>query len=318
MYGVVGYLDRGGDGFAPIGQIALKMLRSLSPHAPDSTGAALFTQQTRGQVLVAVKIEGDDVRALSGRVVRRVGRKANVVKSRMVGHTLQLVLDAVDDVRSVVDVAESVSEIGGVECFSVGRRLSIIKDVGSIDHLEEEFALSAIRGTHMIGQARMATESRVDASHAQPFWARPRPDVAVAHTGQVTNYHKLRRKYEAQGQCFYTTNDAEVIGTFLALEMENGASLADAMRTSLDVLDGTFAYVAATEKELGAAKDFMGARPLVIAETDEFVVVSSEAAAICGGLEQELVTWEPDAKEVRVWATRTPVAADVLDHDALP
>ena len=318
MYGVVGYLERAGDGYAPIGSIALKMLRSLSPFAPDSTGAAFFMPETYGQVLVAMKIEGDDVRTLSGRVVRRVGRKANVVKSRMVGHTLQLVLGAVEDVSGVVDVAESVSEIGGVECFSVGRRLSIMKDVGSIDHLEEEYAFSTIRGTHMIGQARLATESRVDASHSQPFWARPRPDVAVAHTGQITNYHKLRRRYEAQGQRFFTTNDAEVIGTFLALEMEQGASLEEAMRASLDVLDGTYAFVAATDKELGAAKDFMGARPLVIAETDEFVVVSSEAAAICEGLEQELVTWEPDAKEVHVWSTRTPVPLNSPEPTAMP
>ena len=316
MYGVVGYLDRAGDGFAPIGSIALKMLRSLSPHAPDSTGAAFFMPQTYGQVLVAVKIEGDDERTLSGRVVRRVGRKANVVKSRMVGHTLQLVLDAVEDLRGVVDVVESVSEIGGVECFSVGRCLSIVKDVGSIEHLEEEYAFSAIRGTHMIGQARLATESRVDMSHSQPFWARPRPDMAVAHTGQVTNHHKLRRRYEAQGQRFFTDNDAEVIGTFLALEMEHGASLEDAMRASLGVLDGTYAYVAATEREMGAVKDFMGARPLVIAETDDFVVVSSEAAAVCEGLEQDLVTWEPDAKEVHVWPIRTPPVADPFGQGA--
>ncbi len=303
MYGVVGYLDRAGDGYAPIGRIALKMLRSLSPHTPDSTGAAFFVRETRGQVLVSVKIEGDDGRTLSGRVVRRVGRKANVVKSRMVGHSLQLVLDRVEDVHGIVDVVESVGE---VECFSVGRRLSIIKDVGSIDHLEEEYALSTIQGTHMIGQARLATESRVDVSHSQPFWAHPRPDMAVAHTGQITNYHKLRRKYQAQGHRFFTTNDAEIIGCFLAMEMQQGASLEEAMRASLDVLDGTYAYVVATEKELGAAKDFMGARPLVIAETDEFVVVSSEAAAVCEGLDQDLITWEPDAKEVHVWATRTP------------
>lgn len=318
MYGVVGYLDRAGEGYAPIGRIALRMLRSLSPHAPDSTGAAFFMPEVRGQVLVVVKIEGDDVRMLSGRVVRRVGRKANVVKSRMVGHTLSLVLNTVEDVYGVVDVVESVSEIGGVECFSVGRRLSIIKDVGSIDHLEEQYALSAIRGTHMIGQARLATESRVDMSHSQPFWARPRPDVAVAHAGQITNYHKLRRKYESHGQRFFTTNDAELIGTFLAMEMEQGASLEDAMRASLDALDGTYAYVVATEKELGAAKDFMGARPLVIAETDEFVVVSSEAAAVCEGLEQDLVTWEPDAKEVHVWTTRSPLTVDHSEHTTLP
>ncbi len=318
MYGVVGYLDRAGEGYAPIGRIALRMLRSLSPHAPDSTGAAFFMPEVRGQVLVVVKIEGDDVRMLSGRVVRRVGRKANVVKSRMVGHTLSLVLNTVEDVYGVVDVVESVSEIGGVECFSVGRRLSIIKDVGSIDHLEEQYALSAIRGTHMIGQARLATESRVDMSHSQPFWARPRPDVAVAHAGQITNYHKLRRKYESHGQRFFTTNDAELIGTFLAMEMEQGASLEDAMRASLDALDGTYAYVVATEKELGAAKDFMGARPLVIAETDEFVVVSSEAAAVCEGLEQDLVTWEPDAKEVHVWTTRSPLTADHSEQTTSP
>lgn len=307
MYGVVGYLERAGDGYAPIGDIALKMLRSLSPYAPDSTGAAFFVPETYGQVLLAVKMEGDDVRTLSGRVVRRIGRKANVVKSRMVGHALQLVLDRVDDIHGVVEVVESVSEGGDVECFSVGRRLSIVKDVGTIERLQEEYNLSGIRGTHMIGQARLATESRVDVSHSQPFWARPRPDVAVAHTGQITNYHKLRRKYEAQGQRFFTTNDAEVIGACLAMELEKGASLEEAMRTSLHVLDGTYAFVAATDKELGAAKDMMGARPLVIAETEDFVVVSSETAAVCEGLEQELVTWEPDAKEVHVWQTRTPV-----------
>ena len=199
MYGVVGYLDRAGDGYAPIGRIALKMLRSLSPHTPDSTGAAFFVRETRGQVLVSVKIEGDDGRTLSGRVVRRVGRKANVVKSRMVGHSLQLVLDSVEDVHGIVDVVESVGE---VECFSVGRRLSIIKDVGSIDHLEEEYALSTIQGTHMIGQARLATESRVDVSHSQPFWAHPRPDMAVAHTGQITNYHKLPPQISGTGPSF--------------------------------------------------------------------------------------------------------------------
>ncbi len=307
MYGLVGYLDRTGDDHAPIGRIALQMLRALAPFAPDSTGAAFFVPKIPGHVFVAVNIEGADVRGLSGRVVRRVGRKATVVSSRMVGNSLQLILDQLDDLRGIVDVVESVSDVGEVECFSMGRSLSVIKDVGSIEHLEEEYALSAIRGTHMIGHARLATESRVDASHAQPFWGRPRPDIAVAHTGQITNYHKLRRRFEAQGQRFFTTNDAEAIGAFLALEMESGASLEEAMRLSLDVLDGTFAYVAATENQLGAAKDLMGARPLVIAETDDFVVVSTEAAAVCEGLEQELVTWEPDAKEVHVWSLESPL-----------
>ena len=59
--------------------------------------------------------------------------------------------------------------------------------------------IGSISGTHGIGHVRMATESRVDISHAHPFWAYPFPDVTVVHNGQLTNYHGLKRAYEDRG-----------------------------------------------------------------------------------------------------------------------
>jgi len=61
-----------------------------------------------------------------------------------------------------------------------------------------------------------ATESRVDVAHCHPFWARPYPDIAVVHNGQITNYRKLRRLMEMRGVHFSTGNDSEIIGLYLA------------------------------------------------------------------------------------------------------
>ena len=86
----------------------------------------------------------------------------------------------------------------------------------------------------------------MDLSHSQPFWAHGVPDLATVHNGHVTNYHKLRRRYEQRGYRFYTENDSEVIGVYLRDRLAAGLSLDDALRSSLDDFDGSFSYLAAS------------------------------------------------------------------------
>ncbi len=62
--------------------------------------------------------------------------------------------------------------------------------------------MSTWSGPLAIGHTRMSTESRIDLSHSQPFWAHGVPDLATVHNGHVTNYHQLRRRYEQQGVTF--------------------------------------------------------------------------------------------------------------------
>ena len=147
----------------------------------------------------------------------------------------------------------------------------------------------------------MATESRVDISHAHPFWAYPFPDVTVVHNGQLTNYHSMKRSYEDQGHHFQTQNDSELIAVYLADKLSKGSSLNDALKESLMDLDGTFTYLVSTQNGLGYAKDQWSAKPLVTMETEDVVAIASEEVALRSVMSQEIDRLEPQESEAMTW-----------------
>jgi glutamine phosphoribosylpyrophosphate amidotransferase len=83
--------------------------------------------------------------------------------------------------------------------------------------------------------------------------------------------------------------------------MSDGKGLEEAMRDSLDELDGVFTYIAVTDEALGVAKDEMAAKPLVLYEGDELVALASEEIAIRQVVEREIETYDPYEREVLVW-----------------
>src|SRR3546814_1251978 len=83
--------------------------------------------------------------------------------------------------------------------------------------------------------------------------------------------------------------------------MEQGADLEDAMRDSIDHLDGVFTYLVATSDSLGMAKDTMAAKPMVLYEDDDFIGLASEEVAIRSVFPHEIDTFDPYEGEVRVW-----------------
>src|SRR5437868_13716002 len=168
----------------------------------------------------------------------------------------------------------------GTEIVCLGRWLNLFKQVGSPSQLEASYGITTLSGTHGIGHTRLSTESRVDLSHSQPFWAHAVPDLATVHNGHITNYHKLRRRYEQRGHRFFTENDSEVIGVYLRDRMATGMSLTDALRSSLDDFDGSFSYLAASADSLAYVRDRYGFKPLMLAETDDFVAIATEEIAL--------------------------------------
>jgi glutamine phosphoribosylpyrophosphate amidotransferase len=161
--------------------------------------------------------------------------------------------------------------------------------------------VSGWRGTHAIGHTRLSTESRVDLSHSQPFWAHGTADLAVVHNGHITNYHKLRRIYEQEGVRFYTENDSEIIGVYLARKLAEGLSLREALEISLRDLDGSFSYLAATAGAFGYAKDAFCLKPLIVAESEEMVAVANEEVALQAVLPAGYRAREAGARAVSVW-----------------
>ena len=104
--------------------------------------------------------------------------------------------------------------------------------------------------------------------------------MSVVHNGQLTNYHKLTRKYEDEGYTFQTENDSELIAVYLADKMYKGMKLDDALHSTVDDLDGTFTFIASTEDGIGYAKDRWSAKPMVATETDDVVAIASEEIAL--------------------------------------
>jgi glutamine phosphoribosylpyrophosphate amidotransferase len=125
--------------------------------------------------------------------------------------------------------------------------------------------------------------------------------VAIAHNGHITNYHQLRRRYEQRGVRFYTGNDSEILSIYIGERVHQGASLKEALEGVLVDMDGSFCCVAVTRSEMGYVKDAFAFKPLVVAETRDFIAVATEEVALRRAIPGKYQVREAGAGEVQVW-----------------
>jgi methylamine---glutamate N-methyltransferase subunit A len=310
MCGIAGIIYRDGGGQHRVGADMTAMLQAMKHRGPDSTGYALYRPTAENYVMHVKLAEANghaDDFEIGGRRRRQrvevekrmdaMGAKLGSIESNT-EHAMTITFDFDGDLKRLADYVE---DVRGTEVLSLGHELEIIKDLGDAETVAAEYKLADFAGTHAIGHARMATESDVDIANAHPYWAYPFPDVAVVHNGQLTNYHMWRRRLERSGHRFQSECDSEIIAVYLAERMANGDSLEDAMRLSLDELDGAFTYMCVTEDSLGVAKDLLGAKPLVLYEAEDIVALASEEIAIRKVIDREIETYDPYEGEVMVW-----------------
>jgi methylamine---glutamate N-methyltransferase subunit A len=307
MCGIAGIIYR--DGAHPIGHDMTRMLQSMKHRGPDSTGFALYAPPN-GHIVMRYKLaDANDARDFDFH--ERLERHRREVEVRLgnlgakvveiepeTEYAYRVVLTYTGDLKTLADYVEDVPD---AEVLSLGTSLEIVKDLGDAESVSEQYHLDGFSGTHAIGHVRMATESDVDISGAHPYWAYPFSDVAVVHNGQLTNYFQWKRRLERSGHRFQSECDSEIIAVYLAEKMAEGLELEDAMRRSLDELDGVFTYICVTRDALGVAKDEMAAKPLVLYESDDIVALASEEIAIRAVVDREIDTYDPYEGEVLVW-----------------
>jgi methylamine---glutamate N-methyltransferase subunit A len=311
MCGIAGLIHRGKSG--AIGEEMTSMLEALKHRGPDSTGFALYGEPQPGELIMRLKLaeqeetrKGFDIHKklperraeVDRRITELGGRILDAVPATEYAYRYRLIYAG--DNRKLADYVEDVE---GVEILSLGSGLELIKDLGIAPQVAGQYSLTGFRGTHAIGHTRMATESDVDIRSAHPFWAYPFADVSVVHNGQLTNYWVGRRALERRGHRFMSNCDSELIAVYLADKVTRGATLEQAMRDSVEELDGVFTYVVATSDSLGMAKDVMAAKPMVLYESADLVALASEEVAIRSIFPKEIDTFDPYEGEVRVWKT---------------
>ena len=309
MCGIAGLIHRGKTG--DIGKEMTSMLQSLKHRGPDSTGFALYGSPKGNTLVMRFKVAEQDEMKTGFHIHDQVKERRKEVDRRLkeLGATIvsedeateyafRYTIDYGGDKRKLADYIE---DIDGAEILSLGYGLELVKDLGDATRVSGQYQLKGFTGSHGLGHTRMATESDVDIRSAHPYWAYPFADVSVVHNGQLTNYWTGRRDLERRGHRFMSNCDSELIAVYLADKMQQGAELEDAMKDSIDELDGVFTYLVATSDSLGMAKDVMAAKPMVLYESDDFIALASEEVAIRSVFPHEIDTFDPYEGEVRVW-----------------
>jgi glutamine phosphoribosylpyrophosphate amidotransferase len=294
----------------PVAQRLSAMLNALRDRGPDSSGLALYKAPrndgfanlrlfTSGTTDAAHADVASGVQALLSDAGIEVS--SSTWRENYLDVVARLPLDSPDDLGKLASAVED--GFPTLKVFSIGESLDLVKGVDSALGLHETFGLGANDYTHAIGHVRLATESRIDVAHSHPFWARPFPDVALVHNGHITNYHKLRRIYEQRGYRFQTGNDSEFVSVYLAGALHDGLSLDEAVDRSVTDLDGSFTYLVSSPAGVAVARDKFGAKPCLIAETDEFVAIASEEGALYAafGDDKNMQINELGAGETRTW-----------------
>jgi glutamate synthase domain-containing protein 1 len=309
MCGIAGLIHKGASG--EIGHEMIAMLQSLKHRGPDSTGFALYGKAEPDRIVMRFKVAEQEDAKKGFRIHQDIRDRRIEVGLRLqeLGVTDLIEEDATEyafrysfgypgELRKLTDLVETVE---GAEILSIGKSLELVKDLGDATLVASQYRLDGFKGTHAIGHTRMATESDVDIRSAHPYWAYPFADVSVVHNGQLTNYWGGRRALERRGHRFVSNCDSELIAVYLADRMERGDELEEAMRRSINELDGVFTYLVATADQLGMAKDTMAAKPMVLYESDDFIALASEEVAIRSIFPSEIDTFDPYDGEVRVW-----------------
>jgi methylamine---glutamate N-methyltransferase subunit A len=155
-------------------------------------------------------------------------------------------------------------------------------------------------GSHALGHTRMATESAVTTEHSHPFSTGL--DLCLVHNGSLSNHNTLRRQLKDEGIVFSTDNDSEVAAGYLTSRLQKGDNLDDALAHAVEDLNGFYTFAVGTRHGFAVLRDPVACKPAVLAETENWVAMSSEFRAIAQlpGADTARI-WEPEPATVYSW-----------------
>lgn len=297
MCGIVGLFLKDKSLEPKLGEMLTAMLITMTDRGPDSAGIAIYGGDTAGRTKMTVQSDEPETAfdSLDKALSEALGGPVNMaVKSTHA--ILEIPAGATSKAREAIDAMGR-----GIRVMSRGDSLEIYKEVGLPKDVAAQFDVSAMTGSHGIGHTRMATESAVTTMGAHPF--NTGDDQCLVHNGSLSNHNSLRRKLRREGIHIETENDTEVGAAYLTWQMQNGATLGEALESSLDDLDGFFTFVVGTKDGFGVVRDPIACKPAVMAETDQYVAFGSEYRALVDlpGIENARV-WEPEPATVYFWS----------------
>jgi amidophosphoribosyltransferase len=146
------------------------------------------------------------------------------------------------------------------------------------DNFTSSEVIKKLQGDCAIGHVRYSTAGKKTARNYQPLFADLNCGfLALAHNGNLTNAHTLRKKLISLGAIFQSTMDTEVIIHLIALSKKN--TLIEKIIDATSQIEGAFSLVILHQEAIFAIRDPHGVRPLSLATLNNSWVVASETCA---------------------------------------
>jgi amidophosphoribosyltransferase len=174
-------------------------------------------------------------------------------------------------------------ESAGIVTFD-GERFHIHRGLGSVgDNFGDKAVIDGLPGQIAIGHNRYATTGDTILRNVQPLYADFEfGGFAVAHNGNLTNAHVLRRALVRRGCLFQSTTDSEVFIQLIAISLYS--TVVDRLIDALKQVIGAWSLVALSNEAMMGIRDPMGVRPLILgrigAEGTGGWVLASETCAL--------------------------------------
>jgi amidophosphoribosyltransferase len=161
---------------------------------------------------------------------------------------------------------------------SDGKQLHHHRQMGLISEVFTRDILKRLSGKSSIGHVRYSTAGSSELKNAQPFVVDyAKGGVAIAHNGNLTNAFLIKSELESGGSIFQSNMDTEVIVHLIAHSREK--TFTERTIQALRQVEGAYSLLFLTEKEMVAARDPFGFRPLVLGELKDAPVIASETCA---------------------------------------
>ncbi len=214
----------------------------------------------------------------------------------------------------------------GMALIDNEHRLQLHKYLGKVAALEDAQALNPILGCTGIAHTRWATHGKPSAVNAHPHISGQR--VAVVHNGIIENHAVLREEMREAGYDFASATDTEVVVHLIHQALDGGATLLEAMRSTVDRLEGAYALAAIDVEApdtvvaarsgsplvvgVGIGEHFLASDTLALRQvTDRFIYLEEGDTVVCSA--SGLAIYNGDGEPVQREMKR--VSGDVDDAD---
>ncbi len=296
MCGIVGLFLKTARYRGELGRLTALMLHEMRGRGLDSAGFAVYDQGDIERTRITVLVKDGSINRFETAEALEAELGAEVTLRDIHDHA---VFETSGDGR----VARQwlIDNVAGLDVLSYGQQIELYKSVGDPDLVASRYDLASRSGTHAIAHTRMATESAVTTNGSHPFLTGA--DTCLVHNGSLSNHNQLRERLIQRGESFQTENDSEVAAGYLSWKLRTGDTIDGALTSALSDLDGFYTFAIGVKNGFAILRDPIACKPAVVAETDDWVAMSSEYRAIAQLPDvNHSEIFEPEPSRVYSWS----------------